>query len=254
MINIFTSPNKMLNRGKRHISDLETQINSFIHDKPWSRVVEIDVDGVTELHKIKFTKTLSEDMPHIVFDAANNLRSALDQTAFQIARRHTGIDNPKSAKFPIGPTESDMLNNLAGGCRDLPAEIQALFRTFKPYKRGNNVIWALNELCNAPKHKILVPVELSGGTITVSDGSFQGPVAATWDWDREKNEITYMKTRVGEASTYNLDFALGIAFDNVIQVIDRKSPVAVLRAMAGEVERVLMAAEVECLRIGLIAE
>jgi hypothetical protein len=252
MVDIFESPKRMLNRGKHHIADLAVQINSFVQDKPWSRVVEADVDGVTELHKIKFTERLSEDIPHIVFDAANNLRSALDQAAFQIGVHHTGTAAPKSAKFPMGPTEGDMLNNLAGGGKDLPPEIQAIFRGFKPYKGGNDPLWALNELCNIPKHKMIVPVQLSGGTITVSDGVFGGPTKVTWEWDSEKNEIVYMRTAVGAKGAYNLDFAIGIAFNNVIQIIDRKPPVAVLNAMAGEVESVLMATEAECRRIGLI--
>jgi hypothetical protein len=248
MTNIFENPRRMLGRAKHHIDDLAMQINSFVQDKPWSPLREVDVDGLTELHKIKFTRRMSEDIPHIVFDAANNLRPALDQMAFQIAVRHTGSAVPKHAKFPVGPTEADMLNNLAGGCKDLPSEIQTLFRGFKPYKGGNDALWALNELCNVPKHKTLIPVQLSGATLKFSGGRFRGVVRQTWEWDSEKNEIVYLKTTVGTNCTYNLDFTIGIAFNNIIQVIDRKPPVAVLNAMAGEVERVLLATEAECRR------
>jgi hypothetical protein len=181
MANIFDGPNRMLSRGRHHIAELTTQINSFVQDKPWSRVIEVDTDGTTELHKIRFTRRLSEDLPNIVFDAANNLRSALDQAAFQIAVRHTGSAAPKHAKFPVGPTRDHMLNNLAGGCKDLPQEIQTLFSGFEPYMGGNDILWALNELCNAPKHKTLVPVQLSGGAITISNGIFSGAPNPTWE-------------------------------------------------------------------------
>jgi len=158
MADLFASPKNMLRRAKYHINDLNTQISAFMHDKPWSHVIEKDVDGITDLHKVKFNKRLSDDLPGIVFDAANNLRPVLDQMAFAIAVVHTGKINPTSAKFPFGPTESKMLNNANGGCKDLPPVIQALFEGFRPYKRGNDALWALNELANTPKHKILIPL------------------------------------------------------------------------------------------------
>lgn len=242
----------MLSRAKHHVADLEAKINSFVQDKPWTPVIEVDVDGFTQLHKIKFTKSLSEDIPNVIFDAANNLRSALDQAAFQIAVRHTGNSAPTSARFPIGPTEAKMLNTLAGGCKDLPPEIRSVFRAFHPYKGRNDTLWALNELCNFPKHKILVPIQLTRGTFTVSDAVMRGRRLGTftWEWDREKNEVIWLRSEM--EGTYNLDFTVGVAFDNTIELIGGHAPVAVLNTMARVVESVLMATEAECRRIGLI--
>jgi hypothetical protein len=31
-------------------------------------------------------------------------------------------------------------------------------RRFKPYKGGNDLLWALNGICNVNKHRMLVPV------------------------------------------------------------------------------------------------
>src|SRR5436190_12345909 len=158
MADIFSSPRQMLRNAKRHLANLEIEINRFGEEKPWAYVIEDDPDTPTKIHKVKFTKQLSEFLPGIVFDCANNLRPVLDQTAFAIAVRHTRNSRPKSAKFPFGPDELHMLNNLSGGCKDLPTEIRDLFKSFKPYKGGNNALWALNELCNVPKHMLLYPV------------------------------------------------------------------------------------------------
>jgi hypothetical protein len=255
MANIFKSPRGMLGQAKRHLSKLEAKINTFVRDKPWTGVVEKDIDGVTNVAKIKFTKQLSEELPHIVFDCANNLRSVLDQIAFAIGRKHIGSD-PKSAKFPFGPTESDMLNNLAGGCKDLPAEIRNLFASFKPYKGGNNAIWAMNELCNVPKHKTIYPVVIGGGTLGLG-GNFavgagglqiQGPT-----WDSEKNEMIFARFPDGAIQgNPNFNVTFGVALDDVDEVIRGQHPVKVLRSMTGEVEYVLMATERECRSIGLI--
>ena len=103
MIDALASPRGMLRRARQQIGDLDAQIKSFMKEKPWSHVVAKDADGVTDLHKIKFTTRLSEDLPHIVFEAANNMRSALDQLGFTVANL-TGKIAPKSCKFPMGPT------------------------------------------------------------------------------------------------------------------------------------------------------
>jgi len=42
-----------------------------------------------------------------------------------------------------------------GNCKDLPPEIITLFRGFKPYKGGNDLLWALNQIVRANKHAVL---------------------------------------------------------------------------------------------------
>jgi hypothetical protein len=246
----------MLGRAKRHLADLEAQINIFVRDKPWNMVIEKDVDGITNLVKVKFTERLAEDLPNIVFDCVNNLRAVLDQMAFAIARKHTGLSSPKSAKFPFGPCEADMLKNASGGCKDLPTEIRDFFIAFKPYKGGNNTLWAMNELCNAPKHKIIYPIVIGGGMVGAG-GNFtigkEGLLFGTRGWDSEKNEIIFAKYRDGAIQgdpKFNVTFT--VALDDVDEVIRGQHPIKVLRAMTGEVERVLVGTERECRRVELI--
>jgi len=253
MADLFASPKQMFRRAKHHISDLSTQIDAFTHDKPWSHVVEKNVDGITD-HKVKFNKRLSDDLPSIAFDAANNLRSVLDQMAFAIAVNHTGINNPKSAKFPFGPTKPDMINNAKGACKDLPPIIQVLFESFCPYKGGNNALWALNELANTPKHKMIVPLAIGGGITTVTPkGLVTGSITILPpQWDREKNEIVFLSAGHGSQISYDANVSYTVALDDIDEIIRGQHPVAVLNAMASEVERVLMTTEAECRRIGLI--
>jgi len=35
--------------------------------------------------------------------------------------------------------------------------------SFKPYKEGIDLLWALNELCNSQKHEIIIPFALDVG-------------------------------------------------------------------------------------------
>jgi hypothetical protein len=237
----------MLSRAKHHLADLETQIKAFSEKKPWTPVVE--KDGTDDVLKVKFSERLSEDIPNIVFDCANNLRTVLDQAAFAIGRKHTGLDNPKSAKFPFGPTEDDMRNNLAGGCKDLPPEISGLFAAFKPYKGGNNALWAMNELCNVPKHKMLYPISIGGG-VGVGGNAIVNTMLLGGGWNSEKDELIYARIPAGGVQgQLNFNLTFSVAFDQVDEVIRGQNPIKALRAMTGEVERVLVVTERECRRI-----
>jgi len=180
-----------------------------------------------------------------------------DQLAFAIGCKHRGLDNPRSAKFPFGPTKADMRNNLNGGCKDLPPEIRDLFVVFEPYKGGNNNLWAMNELCNAPKHKMIYPIEIGrgrvglGGSFSVGSGGLlvQSPV-----WDSEKNELIFARFPDGAIhGNPNFNVGFDLTFGDVDEVIRDQKPIDALRAMVGEVERVLTATERECRRIGLIS-
>lgn len=259
MSDLFESPRRMLRHGERHIADLEARINAFTQDKPWAIVREKDDSGLNNFFKVKFTRQLSDDLPHIIFDSANNLRSALDQTAFAVAVRHTSNPKPKSAKFPVGPTEADMLINEKGGCKDLPPEVRALFRSFKAYKGGNNALWALNELCNAPKHQLLYPLQIAGGTTEMKPRSMvvsprEGQIFELHAprWDREKYELVFarMPTDVEFCGDFNVTFT--VALDDVDEVIRNQHPVAVLGAMAREVAEVINLTETACKAVGLI--
>ena len=258
MTDIFQSPKRMLRwANENHIPNLEREIIRFRDEKPWSQVVEMDADGVTNIYKIKFTERLSEFLPNMVFDCANHLRPVLDQIAFAIAIKHTRNSKPKSAKFPVGPTENDMLNNLKGGCKDLPPEVRDLFKSFKPYKGGNNALWALNELVNMPKHMTLFPIGFGGGATTwripertvLYGGVFE---LHPPKWDRLNNELVFARIDSKTEFNANFDVTFTVAFDEVDEVLRGHDPVAVIRTMAREVEQVLNLSETMCKAIGLI--
>ena len=246
---LFESPKTMLRWGKKRIGDLNTEIQAFAKDQPWSYIVEPDIQAQQYLHKIVFTARLTDDLPNILFDATNNLRSTLDQIAFAIAVKHTGNSSPTSAKFPFGPTEVDLGNNAKGGCKDLPPEIRDFFVGFKPYEGGNDSLWTLNKLANTPKHMTLVPLFIGGGII-IGDRSNPPYQVIQKKWHRDRNEIVFCTT--SENVRLQAECRVAVAFDDIDQTIRGKHPVGVLNAMAGEVEHVLVCAEAECRRIGLL--
>ena len=100
MPNLFDSPKRTLERAKHHIADLERQIETLVHDDSRAYVIEKDADGVTNIHKIRFTRWLPDDASSILFDIATNLRAVLDQTAYAAALA-SGKTSPKNTLFPF---------------------------------------------------------------------------------------------------------------------------------------------------------
>lgn len=153
-------------------------------------------------------------------------------------------------------------------------EVLDLFRRFKPYKGGNNILWALNKLCNSKKHCALVPFALGFATIFVGMGEAEtaveqhdgfrrfvvreninilaGPIrSGSPSWDSENYEITLGSTPANKTNNPQPIVELNVTIDGV-EPLQKRPAVAVLNAMVREVDRVLSTTEAECRRIGLV--
>jgi hypothetical protein len=152
----FYGPKRRLLRGQHHANDLERQINAWTKTVTHTHFTEIDADGATRIFKVKLGSDIPEELADIAADAAIALRSALDQTGYATAGLAGKLD-PKHSYFPFASDEASMGASVKGRCKDLPKEITSLFVGFQPYQGGNSALWAINELANCNKHRMLSP-------------------------------------------------------------------------------------------------
>jgi hypothetical protein len=259
MDDLFHSPRLTLAWAHHHINEFNEATNRFIAEKPWTRFVDKNSEVGRDLHKVKLRQQLPECLPCILFDATNNLRAVLDQVGYAsaVAAKSPSL---KAIKFPFGSCEKKWRDNLAGGCKDLPAEIRAIFEESKAYPGGNDALWATNEIANANKHfalKALIlarPDAFFSARIT-SPESFEdiiSPGGAGIGWNSGKNEITLLATQAGAKANINIHITISIAIEG-INIQGSETALTFLNAARNEVERVLVAAEAECRRIGFIA-
>jgi hypothetical protein len=136
--------------------------------------------------------------------------------------------------------------------KDVPLEIHVLFERFKPYKGGNNALWALNYLAGVQKHALLVPVWFGGTTVRIPAGSIVPPLAITRMDTASKNEIVIFRCGELPQTHPNIEITYNIIIDHPEKIIQGQPPVSLLNAIRSEVERVLVTTEAECRRIGLI--
>src|SRR3977135_2243129 len=95
----FYSPKRTAARGRHHIADLRDRADDFMNGRARGTYrIEKRPDG--NQHKIQFDRDFFEELSCIAFDAANNLRSALDQIAYATAVL-AGKPKTRNAYFPI---------------------------------------------------------------------------------------------------------------------------------------------------------
>jgi len=254
MTDLFTHSKRRIARAREHIANLDIETKAFFESKPWTSVNEPNPDKPDEiLGKIRFTSRFPDNVFNLGEESIEGLRAALDKCAFATA----GNPSSKSAYFPIadsaGQLETEVIGR--GRCKDIPPDILTFFRAFQPYKGGNNLVWALNKARQPSIHglfSIAAAYPAGSARLRVTGRITSGPsVIVDPAWNRDKNEIAFFKVGAGSEFEYNLDFSLYVAF-NEPDVIRGSALVPTLSAMASEVERIVLATETECLRLGLI--
>jgi hypothetical protein len=252
MSDLFYSARLTLVHAQQHIRDFDTHVHNFVNGKPYAHIVEQDPNSGNHVHKIKFTQKVPEMLPCTLFDIANNLRAVLDQAGYAAALA-SGNTRLKRTNFPFGDDAVQLDNNIDGRkvCEDCPAEIVALFRAQKPYKGGNNDLWALNKLCNTKKHCALVPVEINKSRIVYTADIIGAGWAAVGQntFDADKNEITFLVTKPGVQPRVTPDLTFDVTISD-IETLTGKQAGHVLANMSSVVQGILMATEAECRRLG----
>jgi hypothetical protein len=262
MSNVFDSARLTLRRARFHIDNFNSIVRDFVDSRPWAYVIDGESEPGNDIHKITFRGEIPEFLPCVLFDAANNLRAVLDQAGYAAAVA-SGRNNPTKCKFPFGDTLTDITRHVDAGRNSfehLPKDILDLFIFFRPYKGGNDVLWAMNKLCNTKKHCRLsrlglcnalsnfiaqVPNNAKIGQRVDENGVIRG-------WDGSKRELTLVTVPSGLDPQIRGHFTFDIEIDG-FDAFAGKHATNVLSDMNREVERILSGTEGECRRLGFIS-
>jgi hypothetical protein len=250
----FESSRRKIAWAKKHLADLKRKIKFFITKNKdlYESFVEPHPDKPEHLvTKIRFTVQIPDVFCEMTGDIVNNLREALDHAMYGVAVA-AGHRDPKHAYFPFSGDATTFEANLNGRCKDVPKEIYPLLRSFEPYKGGSEALWALNEVCIANKHKLLVPVG-AATIIAVLNVSGTGPVEMPYRpvWDGAKQEMELLIIGPGAQFKGNFNFGFYVAFGE-IESVSGKSVVEALDLFVDMVETILGEIEAESRRLGII--
>jgi hypothetical protein len=232
------------------ILELKARSSKFFNPETHRRFKEVDPKSSHVIDKIKLDP-LPDPILRNVVQIIESLRFALDYAASAV----TPAQWRKKTYFPFGDTKRDMDATIKSNrCKHIPDEIKVLFATFKPYKRGNPPLWALNKICNTTKHRTIIEPGIS-----VKDFSFEdfwkvgetGALPFAPRWDRRKNEIVISRALGKGTIHHDVEFSVGIKFGKVPVFSGMPVP-SVLRYLASRVEKILWLTESEARKIGIV--
>jgi hypothetical protein len=250
----FYSAKSRLKRAENKITELDTTIWEYRDKHPADLICEADKpDRRTKTYKFKFTAPFPDAWTHLPMEILEAIRSALDQCAYAAAKL-SGNTRLKRTQFPIADSLDD-LNNLITGrkvCQDVPDAIVAVFLRFKPYKGGNEELWALNKLRNST-HTELIPIAVRSANIHIrhSSRSTGELIPLNPVFDRAKHEIPFARAEIEAHFSFGAYPSYNIGFDQTVTG-DRRHAVAFLTAAVNEAEKIVEATEFACERLGFI--
>jgi hypothetical protein len=247
----FESAKFSIRRAKHHTSNFEACIKTvFTQKEAYTHVVERDPQTGETVQKLKLVHPMPESLQGDALDAVSNLRNALDQAVFATC----GLTD---SYFPISGKLEYLENAIKGRLEGkVPPEIISIIRAFKPYRGGNDLLWALNQ-ASGKKHGIIAPMVMrslgwSADSIAV-ENSVNVTIGHNTPLHFAKNEIELFRgspeTKFTLKKGLTVSFFIGI---HGIEVIDSQPAGIILQRFASVVEGIVMAIESEAIRIGVV--
>ena len=155
-------------RAKQHLKELQDIINEFFASNPY----KIDTKRDSHTRRLVYYLTDVKDVPPeislISGDIIQNLRSALDHLAYELFIKETkGKLSGKHIYFPIEKNLETYQKEKGRKTKGIStADIEHIDDS-KPYKGGNDILWQIAELNNIDKHRLLITVGSSFGSLDI---------------------------------------------------------------------------------------
>ena len=146
-----------IGRAYKHVQEFDSLIVKHCRTDPYT--ITHEDDGVNQRYLVRCEfKHIDADIYLSLADLIYNLRSGLDQLAWQLAL----LGNPAPSRDVMFPIHSDQSQKAEERfqrlVRDMPCEAVAVIKDLQPYRGGasyrDHPLWRLNELSNIDKHRV----------------------------------------------------------------------------------------------------
>ena len=157
-----------IERAKKHLLEFDKVAESF--EGAYSQIAVADVHPAGTIWQIygglpdiRTYPVASFELLAIAGDIVQNLRSALDHLAYQLAEVGSPGSTPSEwVAFPIVRDAKDYESAKARKVKGMRPEAIKAIDSLKPYQGGNEALWRLHELNNVDKHRFVFEVFPNG--------------------------------------------------------------------------------------------
>ncbi len=250
----FASSHSKITWVKQNLTQFDVMVGAFIRQQNlYEFFTETDPQNPQHIiHKMRLSKQIPDEISLLAGNIIDDLRSALDHAIHGIAFLNDPDTKVGEASFPFSSGATYFENTLKGRCKGVLIKLWPLLRSFKPYKGGNDLLFALNVVSGTNKHGIILPVATStvaAETIIEGEGFRHMPASPVWDWTKQEMEL-FTSTREPKFKA-NFKFACYIAFGEV-GTLAGKNAIETLKLFADMVETIVNEIEAESKRLGIV--
>jgi hypothetical protein len=152
-----------LDRAAEHLQSIEAQERVWRQSDPRRVWTEPDIQSGGKLVWAEVLKPPPITLAPIVGDCLHNLRSALDNLAYELALAHKGSKMSKSIadkfQFPIFKSRTGFDDKGKPVIRGVHPDAETIIEGLQPYNRENrpgtaSTLWILSVLSNSDKHRV----------------------------------------------------------------------------------------------------
>lgn len=145
-------------RAEKHVRDFIAGDIAFEESRPYCFVREFNSQAGQYVFRIRQRQNVPPQLGLIAGDAIHCYRSALDQVIWHsIAKAISG--EPGHCMFPVFGSDSDYKAQAHTKINGIDSRAVDILDRIKPYKGGNDLLWALHQLDIIDKHRTLLTVD-----------------------------------------------------------------------------------------------
>lgn len=143
-------------RAKQHIQDFHLGLKAFSATGPYTYARKEDTEGGKRTYYIDKALPVPDALTAIAADVVHNLRSPLDQIAYQLVLDANGPSAEDwRVYFPISGNAASYPATRKGQIKGVRQEVIDAIDATEPYPGGKgHALWQLNALNNPDKHRI----------------------------------------------------------------------------------------------------
>ena len=157
-----------LERAKQLKEELQKEVKFFFDSQPYKIDTKLDPQSKHLIYYLVKADEIPEKIALITGDITQNLRSSLDHLAYKLFAAGPGNGTEgRHIYFPIAKDFDQYKKDKSRKTEGLAQPAKELIDEVKPYKGGNDIIWKIHELNNIDKHRLLVTVGSSFGSVDI---------------------------------------------------------------------------------------
>jgi hypothetical protein len=147
-----------ITRAEQHIRELQLAIQAFAESNPYAISMRENAHSGKRIYYLSKVDCVPNELTTIAADVIQNLRSPLDQIAYQLVLdSRSGAPPEWNIYYPITRVPAEYKATRNGFMQGVRQEVVDAIDATEPYPGGRgHALWQLNELNKPDKHRLLV--------------------------------------------------------------------------------------------------